>query len=403
MLRLLRIAFIATLSIGLVYPATAADLTEDDVLLKVEVEAWGETAGMQPVGRGEATGNIAMALASDGYAVGGLELEPGDYTLLFSDYAPAGDQDAFFVEIAGERARLKGHIGSWGTIVHPFSVREAGTVMIAITGQEPGMILDQMAVVSGSFEPGEISMADVPGETTGQSIGVDEIPRLSSPCALAEPPQQPLPPDDSTVYYEDFEVQCGGISGEQRWNEGPFGRALILDMPDGRFTVDASALEIGQQGTVEWWVKPREAARIWWDQGWHYFLHAAPAQAGGTQLDLSKHVYQLSLTTSDDGEPYALGEGEHEQVFMNTNSLSIEDWHHLLVSWDFTADRQYLWLMIDGQGMQAFFPDTFEPGGFARIEFGNTPSDWDVPCLAMDGGIDAIRISSESVEQRLAE
>jgi hypothetical protein len=403
MLRLLRIAFIAMLSIGLVYPATAADLTEDDVLLKVEVESWGETGGIQPIGRGEASGNIAMALASGGYAIGGLELEAGDYTLLFSDFAPAGDQDAFFVEIADKRARLKGHVGNWGTIVHPFSVEEAGTVTIAVIGQEPGMILDQMAIVRGSFEPGEITMADVPGETKGESVGRDQISWLTSPCQLVEPPREPLPSDGSTVYHEDFEAQCGGISGEHRWTDGPFGQALILDMPDGRFTVDASALEIGEQGTVEWWVKPREAARIWWDQGWHYFLHAEPAQPGGTQIDLDKHIRQLSLTVTEDGEPYTLTDGEHEQTYLNTNSLSIEDWHHLLVSWDFTGDRQYLWLMIDGQGTQSFFPRTFEPGAFSRLEFGNRPSEWDIPYLAMDGGIDAIRISSESVQGRLAE
>ncbi|MBD3293554.1 MAG: hypothetical protein GF393_11565, partial [Armatimonadia bacterium] len=336
--------------------ALAADVAEDDVLLKIEVEGWGETAGMQPVAHEEASGGVAMSMAADAYAVGGLELAAGDYTLLFWDHAPAGDQDAFFVEIDGQRSRLKGHIGSWGTIVHPFSIEEAGAPTIAIIGQEPGMTLDQMAIVRGKYEAGEIAFADVPGETKGESVGLHEISRLAAPCRLDETPAEPLPADEHTVYQQDFEAQCGGVVGEHRWTAGPFGQALILDMPDGRFDIDASALEIAEQGTVEWWVKPREAARIWWDQGWHYYLHAEPAQPGGLQIDLDKHVRSLALTVTNDGEPYTLTDGTHERVQMGTGGVPIDEWHHMLISWDFTGDRQYLWLMIDGAGMQSFFP-----------------------------------------------
>ncbi len=386
-----------------VVPVWAAEVAEGDVMLKVEIENWGQTSGMQPMAHDEASGGIAMSMAADAVAVGGLELAAGDYTLLFWEHAPAGDQDAFFVEIQGARTRLKGHIGDWGTIVHPFSVEEAGPVTIAVIGQEPGMTLDQMAVVRGSYEAGEIAFADVPGETKGESVGLHEISRLASPCKLAEPPSEPLPADESTVYQQDFERECGGVSGDHRWVDGPFGQALILDMPDGRFDIDASGMEIAQQGTVEWWVKTREAARVWWDQGWHYFLHLEPAQPGGLQIDMSKYGTQMALTASLDGEAYSLSEGTHERTQMGTGGLSNEDWHHLLVSWDLTGDRQYLWLMIDGQGMQSFFPRTFEPGGFSRIEIGNTPSDWDIPYLPMDGAIDEVRVSDVAVGERLAE
>jgi len=316
---------------------------------------------------------------------------------------PEVDLEVRFVEIDGERSRLKGHIGSWGTIVHPFTVQEPGSVTIAVIGQEPGMTLDQMAVVRGKYGAGDIAFADVPGETKGESVGLAEISRLASPCGLAAPLSEPLAADEHTVYQQDFEAECAGVVGEHRWEDGPFGQALILDMPDGRFDIDASALDIGEQGTVEWWVKPREAARVWWDQGWHYFLHAEPAAAGGTQIDLDKHIGTLSLTVTPDGEPYTLTEGTHEQTNMNTGSLSIEDWHHMLVSWDFSGDRQYVWILIDGQGMRSFFPRIFEPGGFSRIELCNTPSDWDVPYLAMDGAIDAVRISDVSVAGRLGQ
>ncbi|MFW5868200.1 MAG: LamG-like jellyroll fold domain-containing protein [Armatimonadota bacterium] len=393
---------VAMLAAGLT-GAWAADVAEEDVLLKVEIEHWGQTSGLQPMAHEEAAGGVAMSMASDALAVGGLELEAGEYTLLFRDHAPAGDQDAFFVEIQGARTRLKGHIGSWGTIVHTFTVEEAGPVTIAVIGQEAGMTLDQMALVRGEYEPGEIAFADVPGETRGESVGLHEISRLASACKLAEVPEAPLPADEDTVYQQDFEAQCAGIVGEHRWIDGPFGQALVLDMPDGRFDIDASALEIGEQGTIEWWVKPREAARIWWDQGWHYFAHLEPAAEGGTQIDLEKYAHTLSLIATNDGEPYALTEDTHERVQTSTGGVSIEDWHHMLVSWDLTGDRQYIWVMIDGVGRQSFFPRTFEPGGFSRIELGNTPSGWAIPYLAMDGAIDAIRISDVSVEGRLAD
>lgn len=140
---------------------------------------------------------------------------------------------------------------------------------------------------------------------------------------------------------------------------------------------------------------------MWWDQGWHYFFRATPAEPGGTQIDLDKHITTMSLTVSQGGEPYALTDGTHEQVQLATGNVSNEDWHHMLVSWDLSGDRQYLWVMIDGEGMQSFFPRTFEPGAFSRIELCNTPSEWDLPYLPMDGAIDAVRISNVSIEQRL--
>ena len=65
--------------------------------------------------------------------------------------------------------------------------------------------------------------------------------------------------------------------------------------------------------------------------------------------------------------------------------------------------RSHLWLLVDGTGKHSFFPKRHEVAGFSAIEFGNTPSHWDVPYLFMDGGIDEIRIQNTSVADRLAE
>lgn len=401
MKRSLVVATIAAMLLALAIGAPAAELTEEDVLLKTELESWGRTTGLTPVGHPEASGGVAMSMSADALAVSALELPPGEYTLAIWQYAPAGDADGFFVEIAGERTRLLGTIGYWGTLALPFTVRDAAGVAIAIIGQEPTMTIDRIAVVRGSYDRDEIEFADVPGETAGNRISLDQVERLATPRKLADPPTAPSPPDANTVLAEEFEAECAGVVGEHRWIEGPFGQALVLDMPDGRFDLDTSDLDIGEQGTVEWWVKTREAARIWWDQGWHYFLHAEPAEAGGMQLDLDKYTTSMALTATLDGEAYELTEGINERMQFKISDASNEDWHHLLVSWDLRGDRQYLWVMLDGVGTEKFFPRTFEPSGFARMEFGNTPSDWAAPYLCMDGAIDAIRISNVSVAERL--
>lgn len=383
---------------GVTCPAWAGEIAEDNVLLNVEMEGWGAVNGMQPVAYEEASRGIAMSMSADALAVGALDLQPGDYTLLLSQMAPNGSADGFFVEINGERTRLLGTIGRWGTLAHRFSVAKAGPVTIAIIGQEPTMTIDRIAVVRGTYNANAISFSDIPGETTGESLGLDQITRLTMPCKLAE---IPAAPGEQTIYHEDFEAQAEGVSGEHQWTEGPFGQAVVLDMPDGRFDIDAAELAIGEAGTIEWWVKPREAARVWWDQGWHFFLHAEPAQPGGSQLDLFGLRGQLELHLTRDGQPYTLAEGDHETMTFSTTGLDITQWHHVLVSWDLRGDRQYLWAMVDGVGMQSFFPHTFDGGGFSRIEIGNSPSDWDVPYLPMDGAVDAIRISNVSVAERL--
>lgn len=394
---------LALLAVTAALPVIGAPIAPADVILKVEMQSWGQTQGLSPVPGAEASGGVAMALAADASAVGAIRLDPGEYTLVLWATAPAGDADGFFVEINGVRTRLLGRIGRWDTLSLPFTVAQAGPVTIQVLGQEAGLTIDQIAVVRGSYPQGQIKFADIPGESEGQSISLEDIPRLAGPCALKEVPDAPFTPDAATVLHESFDAPCAGVVGEHRWGEGRFGQALILDMPDGRFDLDATALGIAEQGTVELWVKTRPAARVWWDQGWHHLLHLEPAQPGGTQLDLSLLRGRLELTATLDGTPYPLAKGTSEVVGMNTGDLDNESWHHLLVSWDLRGDRQYLWLLVDGKGVRGFFPRSFEPGAFSRIEIGNTPSDWDVPYLPLDGAIDELRITNTSVADRIAE
>jgi len=383
-----------------------AEVREADVVLKVEIENYGHTKGLKPVGLPDSSGGYAMVFGDERTsAMGGVKLEPGEYSLLLRAWAPAGDQDGFFVEIDGERQRRVAPQGRWTVKAYNFKATKARVVPISIIGQEAGLAVDQLAVVRGTFKTGQLKMAQVPGETAKGKVGLEELPRLVSACALKELPKAPFKDDANTILRESFDGKVAGAVGDHHSVDGKFGEALHLDMPDGRFDIDASDLELGPTGTIEFWIRPRPAQRLWHDQGWHYFLHCKPADGKSFQLDLSRHPRtQLQLTASrGDGPPYKPDDGPRERVRLSTGNLDVEAWHHLLVSWDLTGEKQHLWLLIDGEGMQSFFEPAFKAAGFGKIEIGNTPSGWEVPFLSIDGAIDELKISNVSVADRLAE
>ncbi len=389
-------------------PALAAEIPEGDVMVKVEFENFGVTRGLTPVGLPDSSGGYAMALGDEATgATGAVKLEPGDYTLLVRAWAPAGDQDGFFVEIAGKRERRTAPQMTWTAMAYNFKVAKAAPVGISVIGQETGLTVDQIAVVKGTYKTGDVTMAQVPGETKGAQVSIEELPRLSSYCSLKELPEAPFEEDAHILFHKSFDQDMEGAVGDHSEVEGKFGKAVYLQMPDGRYDVDASKLKLGAQGTIEFWVRPRPAQRLWHDQGWHYFLHCQPADGKSFQLDLSRHPKtQLRLTASmGDGPPYHRDEsqGTREYLQVSTSSLDLEAWHHLLVSWDLTGKKQYLWLLVDGSGVQLFFPPCFDAVGFSNIEIGNTPSAWDVPFLPIDGAIDELTISDVSVRERLAD
>jgi len=389
---------------AMVSACMAGEVAEEDVVLKIQVEHLGVVRGVSPVVQEAIT---AMAFSPEGMAAGAVKLEPGDYTLLVECYAPAGDQDGFFVEIAGQRTRRTAPIGNWGTLAYPFTVKEARDIGITVIGQEPGMTVDAVAVVKGTHKDNDPRLADVPGDMkAGMEISLADIPRLSMGCSLAEMPDAPFERDDNTVYLEHFEEPCAGASGEYTWNEGKWGKALYVNVPDGRFVIDATSLELGDQGTIEWWVKPRPAQELWYDQGWHYLLHCHARTEDGLQLDLSRHPRtNLRMIASSSEDPYYVNTepGTREWVDLSTRELDLNEWHHILVSWDMTGEREHIWMMVDGRGKEHFFPKAHEATGFSTITLGNTPPEWDVPFLFMDGGIDEVRIQNVSVVDRLAQ
>lgn len=225
------------------------------------------------------------------------------------------------------------------------------------------------------------------------------------PASLAQVPDAPFEADEATVYHQDFEADCPGASGEFKMTEGRWGQALQMQMPDGRYDVDVSGHDLGATGTVEWWVRPRPVVQAWRDQAWRYFMHARPADEGGFQLDLWRHPRsELRLSATMGMEPFQPMDYPDERVEINTRGLDLDEWHHVLVSWDLTGETQRVWLLLNGEGHEMTVPaGTFTTGSFASIEFGNRPSGWATPYIPMDGAIDEVRIQSVSVAERLAQ
>lgn len=358
-------------------------------MLAAPAEQYGQASSIARVQPEGANGGFAVALSGDSIIAGGLQLPAGPYTFILRTFAPAGDQDGLFVEINGARTRRTVPIGQWATVALPFTLDKPSQVTLTIIGQEPGLLVDDVVVVKGTHADGAVDTTKLVAAAGGEQVGLKDLQRLRTACKLAEFPSAP---PARLLCREDFEKLPPGVSGEHALAPGHAGQGLVLKMPDGRFDMALSSQAM-PAGTVEWWVRPRPAAQIWLDQGWHYFLHAAPA--AGPRLDLSRLPatnLQLSLSAGD----------RNESLQIATGNLDLQEWHHLLVSWDLRGDRQYLWLLVDGNGFQSFFPKSFDAPRFSSLQFGNTPSGDNIPLLPMDGGLDEIRVSPEPVSARLA-
>ena len=375
--------------------AFAADLAPGDVIFAAPAEQYGFVSGAAAFAADGAHGGTALSLSEQAYIAGAVDVQPGQYTLLVRVFAPAGDADGFFVEIGKERTRRTAPIGHWGVLAYPVEVKEAQQLPLTVIGQEPGMLLDDIALVRGAFKDDQVDTGKLLPTGAAARVGAAGIKRLLSGCRLKDfPPKTAL----AGACSESFERVPATVTGEHRTGPGFKGQAVFLDQPDGRFDMDATALGAMPTGTITWWVKPRPNARIWEDYAWRYYLYGAPAQPGGVRLDLSRHPstqLQLAVSVGD----------KLEKLALSTSGLDPQQWHQLLVSWDLrpAADRQYLWLMIDGVGQQLFFPKTFAAPAFSSLQFCNRPADGDTPLLPMDGGLDEITVSREPVTARLAQ
>ena len=175
------------------------------------------------------------------------------------------------------------------------------------------------------------------------------LPFAERPCRLAQfPPRQEAGP--GTVLSEAFESPLPmRAAGRTEPGQGPWGPALLLGLPDGRYDLPLDeTLRLADTGTVEWWVQPRPATNAWRDQGWRYFLHGQPASGTSVRLDLSRQVASgltLSLSTTA-GAP-------RQDLSLDVTSLDPEAWHHITKSpgtWLATRRPSGSWSMAKAGG-----------------------------------------------------
>ncbi len=186
----------------MVPPCPAASVSEDDVVLVEEIENFGRTVGLEPVGMEDASGKIAMILGGpQSSAQGAVKLPPGKYTLLVSVWAPAGDQDGFFVDIRDLRdRRVPPGQRAWHTLAYDLQTTAEEIVPISVVVQEVGLRVDQIAVVKGTLKTNAVRAIDVPtAKMQGVQMSLDELPRLVSTAVLAAVPDAPFTADADTV------------------------------------------------------------------------------------------------------------------------------------------------------------------------------------------------------------
>lgn len=396
------------LAIGLLITLTAtlagaAPVPPADVVLAVEAEGFGTALGLTPTVWEGASGDRAMALGDEGTGLyAALKLPPGNYTLLLVTFAPAGDQDGLFVEIAGQRTRRTVPIGRWGTPTWPFKVEKEGLVSLSVIGQESGLLVDRVAVVKGTYGDDEVKVAEFPVVAQAPALAPTVLPRVVMGCKLQELPPSPPRQEPGVVRIETCEQIPAGAVGEHSLAPGKTGQGLRLGVPDGRLDIDLSSLGVGGQGTVEWWVRPRPGQRLWHSQGWHYFLQLRPVGNEGFQLDLSRHPRTgLRLSICPPGPPQGPGERLVESFALNTDTLDLDAWHHLLVSWDLSGPQPQLWLLVDGQGRTLRFDTPLPVAPLASLHLGNSPPGTEMPYLVVDGVWDEIVVRNTSVAGRL--
>lgn len=370
-------------------PVVAAPVAATDVIFKVEAEACGLTGGLTEAQMEGAVGGMSAILGDErtGITWAG-DLDPGDYALLLRTWAPAGDQDAAFVEVNGQRTRYTFAQMTWATLVVPLKITDR-SVSLRIIGQETGLALDQLALIRGVYRAGQVRLEDVPaGGAERARVDPARVPRLAVGTRLPVVPAGPLTKAPGTVLLWDFEALPQGTRGDAALAAGKFGQALKLPLPDGRLDVPLTGLGLAALGTVEFWCRPRPAQMLWYGNGQHWFLHLEAGTAG-PRLDLRLHPdWCLELrATSADGQ-------QADGVPLMVRYLDAQAWHHVVVSWNFAAPRQQLWLLVDGAGECLGFPAKFTPAEFTSLQLCNTPDGSPLPLMPVDGLLDDLRVSN---------
>jgi hypothetical protein len=178
-------------------------------------------------------------------------------------------------------------------------------------------------------------------------------------------------------------VRTAAWGSYPRWTQGGVGQALAFDGLDDRIIVPSSPSLQLQTFTVALWVKVGRAANVYVTQELRQRGHTAPAtllrrgwMPGGVNYDL-----QFNRVTGVVSAVSTLGGTEHT---LSANAHLLDgNWHHLVYSYDGTAQRLY----VDGALQSSTMIGATAATGAIQLEMG----------IGLHGLMDEVRVYSRAL------
>ncbi len=333
-----------------------------DMLFRVEAEDLPTVAACLVADDPHAGGGSSVVLASQASLVGAeVNLPAGDYTLLLSLGAPDAGHDAVYVTVPGGEVRLPvGRFGELATLAQPFSVAEAGTIVLSVRPDpdELGVAIDQGGLARGTTEAGvELADLDAPDEALELAAlagvpAAGEVVEVAGPVSgevtLAELPAQQHARGPDTLFLATFDESadaeyargigaCSNLSGAPL-TEGRWGQAL--DCADARthvlYSMDRNLAR--RAGTLECRVRSAQA-NLWSDGAEHYLLTLRPRRR---MVGEPRIAVRLDVFKGEDDALHlrATGAPAPVDLAIPTAGLAPGEWHHIAISWEAPAARR---------------------------------------------------------------
>lgn len=181
------------------------------------------------------------------------------------------------------------------------------------------------------------------------------------------------------------EESVAQINGDAEWVPGISGSGIRFDAEGEYVTLpdDPSLDLLGSAAAVELWVYPENN------------ITAAGLVHKGTETDFSDESYSLQYNQPGQVAMIFTNEsGKHTYVISDEERLSLDEWHHIVVTWDMTD----VWMYIDGaevtnlkyyqNGWKGSLPADFAPikDSDGDLMIGSQP----VPGYRFEGVIDNV-------------
>jgi hypothetical protein len=214
------------------------------------------------------------------------------------------------------------------------------TTGVAIIDEEmdPGELRD---LIVGVMESG-LTLQDIQSAMTG--VYTDPDAGITAALSL----------DDNIDGESDAQ-----ITGDVQWVEGIEGSALAIDAEGEYVTVpDSEAVDLlSDEASIEVWIHPTQTIT------WAGILHK------GVEPDFSDDAYSLQYWFDQLSMLFIGPDNTYTVIVVNQPAPSLNEWHHVVVTWDQTDATIYL----DGDEVTDYRYYRQGSGWVAKSEL---PSDW---------------------------